>query len=146
MTYRRIVLGVCLLSVTVMLSSGSQTGSDFSVASLTTGRSAGFEQRDVIFIQQYYSNAPKNFIDDMLKKEKALPAGVASSIVRGKLLPKELIPFAKEAPASITRNLGPLPRGLDRRVLGTRFLLLDSSMTVRDLVHLPTVVATDHRK
>lgn len=116
------------------------------MASLTTGKSAGFEQRDVIFIQQYYSNAPKNFIDDMLKKEKALPAGVASSIVRGKPLPKELVPFAKEAPASITRNLGPLPRGLDRRVLGTRFLLLDSSMIVRDLVHLPTVVATDHRK
>jgi hypothetical protein len=146
MAYRRIVLGVCLLSATVVLSSGTVAGSDFSVASLTTSQSAGFAQRDVIFIQQYYSYAPKFFIDDMIKKEKALPAGIAATIVRGKPLPKELVPFIAEAPASVTRNLGALPRGLERSVLGTRFLLLDARMIVRDLVHLPTVVAADRRK
>jgi hypothetical protein len=146
MTYRRIVLGVCLFSITGVLSTGRAAGSDFSVASLSNSQTGGFEQQEVIFIQQYYSYAPKFFIDDIIKKEKALPAGVAATIVRGKPLPKALVPFIREAPDSVSRNLRALPRGLERSVLGTRFLLLDSRMIVRDLVHLPTVVATDRRK
>jgi hypothetical protein len=99
----------------------------------------------VIFIQQYYSNAPKFFIDDVIKKEKALPSG-AALIVRGKGLPRELIPFLKDSPASVTRYLGPLPRGVERKVLGARFLLLDSRLIVQDVVYLPTVIASNRRK
>ena len=100
----------------------------------------------MIFIQQYYSNAPKFFIDDVIKKEKALPSGAAALIVRGKGLPRELIPFLKDSPASVTRYLGPLPRGVERKVLGARFLLLDSRLVVQDVVYLPTVIASNRRK
>jgi hypothetical protein len=49
------------------------------------------------------------------------------------------------SPASLTPNLGPLPRGLERKVLGARFLLLDSRLVVQDMVHLPIVAASDRR-
>ena len=117
-----------------------------NISSLVAASGPKFEQRDVVFIQQYYSNAPKFFVDDVLKKEKALPAGASSTIVQGKPLPRALAPFLMEAPSSVTRNLTTLPRGLDRKVLGARFLLLDSRQVVQDMVQLPTIVATERSK
>mgnify|MGYP003382801563 CR=1 FL=1 len=146
MGYRRIVLGVCLLSVAVALAAKAQAGGGVNIGSLMSQNGPKFEQRDVVFIQHYYSNAPKFFVDDLLKKEKALPAGASSTIVLGKPLPRTLIPFLEDAPPSVTRNLTTLSRGLDRKVLGARFLLLDARQVIRDMVQLPTMVATERRK
>ena len=146
MGYLAILLGVCILFASARPSFGAGADGGFSVASLTTKQGSAFEQKDVVFIQQYYNTAPQNFVDDMLRKEKGLPAGVAASIVRGKPLPKDLIPFVMNEPRSVAGNLGPPPRGLARKVLGTRFLLLDTRMVVQDMIYLPTLTARERRK
>jgi len=146
MGYRRIVLGVCLLSVSVAPAAKAQAGGGINISSLMAQNGPKFEQRDVVFIQQYYSNAPKFFVDDLLKREKALPAGASSTIVQGKPLPRALVPFLLDAPPSVTRNLTTLNRGLERKVLGTRFLLLDARQVIQDMVQLPTMIATERRK
>lgn len=114
--------------------------------SLAKNQRSEFQQSELITIQQYYSRAPKVFIDDVIKRDRALPAGAAASIARGKRLPRELIPFLMDSPASVANTLEPLPRGLDRKVLGRRFLLLDSRLIVQDMVQLPTSVAGSQRK
>ncbi|HEY3442129.1 MAG TPA: hypothetical protein VGK29_15320 [Paludibaculum sp.] len=146
MGYRRIVLGVCLLSASVVPAGRAQAGRDINISSLVGQNGPKFEQRDVVFIQQYYANAPKFFVDDMLRKEKALPMGASATIVQGKPLPKALVPFLMDAPSSVTRNLTTLSRGLERKVLGARFLLLDSRQVIQDMVQLPTTVAGERRK
>jgi len=146
MGYRRIILGIGLLSAMGAANICGQTGGAFSVATLSTQQGFRFEPKEVVFIQQYYSNAPKYYLDDVLKKEKALPPGPVALIAQGKRLPKELVPLALEAPTPVTRYLGPPARGLERKVLGARFLLLDSRQIVQDMVHLPTVAAPENRK
>lgn len=146
MGYLRIVLGVCILFASVTSLAGAGAGGDFSVASLAPKQGQSFEQRDVVFIQQYYSSAPQYFIDDMLKKEKGLPAGFAAAITRGKPLPRELVPFAMSEPASVARSLAPLPRGFDRKVVGRRYLLLDARMVVQDMIHLPAKASSERLK
>lgn len=120
----------------------AQSGSDFSVVSLSAKQGTRFQQKEVVYIQQFYTYAPKYYLDDVARKEKALPAGVTDSIVRGKELPKALTSFLMDSPPTVTRNLGSLPRGFDRKVLGTRYLLLDSRMVVQDIIHLPTNVTS----
>lgn len=146
MGYGRIVLGQCLLLASLPIPGRTQAGSGFSVESLAKNQRSEFQQSELIAIQQYYIRAPKVFIDDVIKKDRALPASAAASIARGKRLPRELIPFLMDSPATVASKLEPLPRGLERKVLGTRFLLLDSRLVVQDMVHLPTAVAGSRRK
>ena len=144
MSLRRIVLTLCLLSASTSLCLNAQLGGDVSVAALSQ-QGTKLEQRDVIFIQQYFSHAPKTYLDDLIKKERLLPPA-ASAVAQGKAIPRELFPFILDAPPSLNRNLTALPRGLERKMLGSRLLLLNSRLVVQDMVYLPTVVATESRK
>ena len=146
MGYRKIGLNLGFLSLSFAAAAAAQIGSDFTVATLVTNQGTYFPPKDVVFIQQYYAYAPMFFVEDILRRERALPAKLTASIERGKPLPRDLAQFLQQSPASVTRGLGPLPRGLDRKVLGSRFLLLDSRQIVRDIIHLPTAPSKDRRK